>query len=76
MSGKKEENKKLNKKTEKIIKESKILSDDELDELNEYINQKNSFLNIYQDYDSTSLLETEYELKGEFMKNDKQYYYN
>ena len=46
-----------------------------LDELNEYINQKNSFLNIYEDYDSTSLLETEYELKGEFMKNDKQYYY-
>ena len=46
-----------------------------LDELNEYINQKNSFLNIYENYDSTSLLETEYELKGEFMKNDKQYYY-
>ena len=46
-----------------------------LDELNEYINNRNTFLNPYEDYDATSLLEIDPNLKGEFLKNNKKYFY-
>ena len=47
-----------------------------LDELNEYINNKNTFINRHYKDEVNSILEIDNpELKGEFLKNDKKYYY-
>ena len=47
-----------------------------LDELNEYINNRNTFISRYYKDDINNLLEIDNpELRGEFLKNDKKYYY-
>ena len=46
-----------------------------LDELNEYINNRNSFLNMHENSEIYSLLEIDSDSKGEFMKNNKKYFY-
>jgi hypothetical protein len=46
-----------------------------LDELNEYINNRNSFINSNDDNQISGLFEINNEFKGEFNKNNKKYYY-
>lgn len=72
MSGKKEENKKLNKKTEKIIKESKILSDDELDELNEYLKKNDKNKKAYKGNKRMKPNKEAFEVEGKVRKKKKK----
>ena len=72
MSGKKEENKKLNKKTEKIIKESKILSDDELDELNEYLKNPAKNKKAYKGNKRMKPNKEAFEVEGKVRKKKKK----
>ena len=72
MSGKKEENKKLNKKTEKIIKESKILSDDELDELNEYLKKNDNNKKAYKGNKRMKPNKEAFEVEGKVRKKKKK----
>ena len=72
MSGKKEENKKLNKKTEKIIKESKILSDDELDELNEYLKKSDKNKKAYKGNKRMKPNKEAFEVEGKVRKKKKK----
>ena len=57
------------------VEEFNLNEDYYLDELNEYMNNRNSFVNIYENNDASSLLEIDSDLKGEFIKNDKKYFY-
>ena len=58
------------------VEEFQLNDDYYLDELNEYINNRNSFINRHHKDDINNLLEIDNpELKGEFLKNDKKYYY-
>ena len=58
------------------VEEFQLNDDYYLDELNEYINNKNNFIEIHNKDEVKNLwgIDNE-ELKGEFMKNNKKYYY-
>ena len=58
------------------VEEFQLNDDYYLDELNEYINNKNNFINMYKKDKVDNLWEIDNEdLKGEFTKNNKKYYY-
>ena len=57
------------------VEEFNLNEDYYLDELNEYMNNRNIFVNIYENLEASSLLEIGSDLKGEFVKNDKKYFY-
>ena len=58
------------------VEEFQLNDDYYLDELNEYINNKNNFMDIHNKDDVNNLWGIDNEdLKGEFMKNNKKYYY-
>lgn len=72
MGDKKEDKKKINKKTEKIIKESKILSEDELEELNEYLKKKDTNQKAYKGNKKMKPNEDAFEVEGKVRKKKKK----
>ena len=72
MGDKKEDKKKINKKTEKIIKESKILSEDELEELNEYLKKKDTNKKAYKGNKKMKPSENAFEVEGKVRKKKKK----
>ncbi len=72
MGDKKEDKKKINKKTEKIIKESKILSEDELEELNEYLKKKDTNKKAYKGNKKMKPNEDAFEVEGKVRKKKKK----
>ena len=58
------------------VEDFQLNDDYYLDELNEYINNENNFIDIHNKDKVKNLWEIDNEeLKGEFMKNNKKYYY-
>ncbi len=72
MGDKKEDKKKINKKTEKIIKESKILSEDELEELNEYLKKQDTNKKAYKGNKKMKPNEDAFEVEGKVRKKKKK----